>query len=289
MNGLKKWLITGAEGQLGKELNLFLLDKNVEVLALSRADLDITNSNRVSVVFDSFKPNFVVNCAAWTDVEAAEENFELAFDANCKGAGYVADAALKNGSKLIQISTDYVFGGESESPNKIDGITNPQTIYGKSKLQGELLVSKIMQNNYYILRTGWLYGAYGNNFAKKVIENLKARQQMSVVSNQFGQPTWTRDLAKQISILSQGDYNSGIYHATNSGITNWFNFAREIAILINGDVNSILPEAIQSLKFKANRPLNSSLDLDDWAVQGLEPMRNWKSALNEFIKQSKYL
>ena len=283
MHKNSKWVITGAGGQLGQELTNYLKKKNLSVYSLSHLDLDITDFNSVKKAFKEIKPNFVVNCAAWTNVDAAEHNKEIAYKINVEGATNVAEASRLTKSHLFQISTDYVFKGDKVGPYVIDDITNPMTVYGKTKLRAEQSIAQILPNSHYIFRTAWLYGRYKTNFAKTIIANLSSNKILKIVDDQYGQPTWTYDLASQIYLVAQHQPKSGIFHATNAGSTNWYEFAKEIAIYLGYDSKKVYAIDSKHYRAKAIRPLNSTLDHQDWVIHGIPRMQNWKIALHQFL------
>lgn len=276
-----RYLITGANGMLGRDLQSVLADR--AVTALAREDLDVTDRNAVEGAVAGH--DVVINCAAYTRVDDAETHEDAAFAVNAKGAGYLAEAAALNGAKLIQLSTDYVFDGTATTPYPENAPRNPVSAYGRTKAEGERLALELNPDGTCILRTAWLYGAQGPNFAKTMVRLAAANDAVNVVDDQQGQPTWTFDVAARIAAMVDANVPPGIYHATNSGTATWFEFAREIFRLAGLDPSRVHP--IPSAKFPrpAPRPAYSVLGHDAWGAVGLAPMRNWMDALSDAAAQ----
>jgi dTDP-4-dehydrorhamnose reductase len=276
------WLVTGGSGQLGiavsKELDL----RGLIFTALSSNDLDITDSKVVADFIATKSPTVIVNCAAWTDVDGAESNETSAYKVNGHGPKNLAIAAVAMGSRLIHVSTDYVFSGESQKPFEIDDQVDPQSAYGRSKAEGEKKVLTTYPENSYVVRTAWLYSAKGKNFAKVMTRlALKGNGEVSVVNDQIGQPTSAVDLANQIVDLGLGVAPAGIFHATNAGQASWFEFAQEIFSLAGADINRVLPVSSSEYPRPAKRPSYSVLSHEAWAKTSVKPMRDWRIALAE--------
>lgn len=276
-----RYLITGANGMLGRDLQSVLANR--AVTALAREDLDVTDRNAVEGAVAGH--DVVINCAAYTRVDDAETHEDAAFAVNAKGAGYLAEAAALNGAKLIQLSTDYVFDGTATTPYPESAPRNPVSAYGRTKAEGERLALELNPDGTCILRTAWLYGAQGPNFAKTMVRLAAANDAVNVVDDQQGQPTWTVDVAARIAAMVDANVPPGIYHATNSGTATWFEFAREIFRLAGLDPSRVHP--IPSAKFPrpAPRPAYSVLGHDAWGAVGLAPMRNWMDALSDAAAQ----
>lgn len=274
-------LITGANGMLGRDLQSVLADR--AVTALAREDLDVTDRNAVEGAVAGH--DVVINCAAYTRVDDAETHEDAAFAVNAKGAGYLAEAAALNGAKLIQLSTDYVFDGSATTPYPENAPRNPVSAYGRTKAEGERLALELNPDGTCILRTAWLYGAQGPNFAKTMVRLAAANDAVNVVDDQQGQPTWTLDVAERIAAMVDANVPPGIYHATNSGKATWFEFAREIFRLAGLDPSRV--HQIPSAQFPrpAPRPAYSVLGHDAWGAVGLAPMRNWMDALSDAAAQ----
>jgi dTDP-4-dehydrorhamnose reductase len=227
-----------------------------------------------------FGPTVLVNCAAWTNVDGAETQFEQALLANRDGAQNMALTARKLNIPLIHISTDYVFSGTSQTPWKIDDATEPTSKYGESKLLGEIAVKETWPDKSIILRTAWLYGPYGRNFAKTMIKNaLTSEENVNVVNDQNGQPTTTQDLALKILEIVSKEVDPGVYHTTNSGETTWWEFAQELFSLSGESIERVKPVTSDKFTSVVKRPAYSVLDLSRWYKVGIAPMRNWRDAL----------
>ena len=280
-----KWGITGGSGQLARSLVNLLNQREIPHIAWSRADLDISDLTAITKIKES-KISVLINCAAWTDVDGAEEETKKALLVNKVGAENVALVARELEIPLIHISTDYVFSGNGQRPWRVNDDTVPTTQYGMTKLMGEEAIRDIWPDKGIILRTAWLYGPYGKNFAKTILRKiLGTKDSIRVVNDQLGQPTSTVDLAKQILRCIDLECPPGIYHATNSGEASWWEFASELANLCGVDGNRI--QAVTSKEFasKAKRPTYSVLDLSDWDRLGIEPMQDWRGALVEIFPE----
>ena len=277
-----KWLITGCKSQLGLALQIELASRNMEFIAFDSTELDITKSQKVDQLVENFKPNFIVNTAAWTDVDGAESNKDKAYEVNAIGAKNLAYAASKFDACLVQISTDYVFSGENSNPWSEKAVHNPQTIYGHTKSHGEKLLMSILPINFYIIRTAWLYSANRKNFAKiMTTKALNESGEVRVVNDQIGQPTFAGDLAWQIVDLVLTEAPLGVYHGTNSGEATWFEFAQEIFKLASADILRVVPISTNELQRPAKRPAYSVLGHDAWADTKVPVMRDWRLALAE--------
>ncbi len=272
---MPKVLLTGSSGQLGKALNEALSDK-FEVVKFSRENLDITNFKEVEKKIAAIKPNFVVNAAAFTQVDKAESEHELATQVNTEAIGNLAQLCKKFGVKLIHFSTDYVFGGKNETGFSEDAEPNPINFYGATKLAGE---QKILKSDceFAIIRTSWLFGD-GENFVRTMLRLARDRAEIKVVSDQIGSPTFTKDLSETVKkILIEN--RSGIFHATNSGVTNWADFARKIFEIAKLPTQVI---DISTAEFPtvAKRPQNSVL-----LNTKLPKMRRWEEGLREYLEK----
>ena len=278
------WLITGASGQLGLAMSEKLESRSIPFIAVNSEEMDITQEPFVDDFLHKHLPSVVVNCAAWTDVDGAEENEDKVFEVNSLGPKYLASSSKKIGARLVQVSTDYVFSGESISPIQENAETNPVSVYGRSKRDGERHVQEIYPEGTYIVRTAWLYSPNGKNFAKTMTNLALANEaEVSVVSDQFGQPTSAGDLAEQIIELVSNESKFGIYHGTNSGETSWFHFAQEIFRLLGKDLTRV--KSVDSVEFNraAKRPKFSVLGHEGWATVGISEMSTWQQALEHEI------
>ena len=274
-----KILITGADGMLGWDLNR-VLSENHEMILTDIPSLDITDLNQVKSYINRYKPDIIINSAAFTDVDGCESKEKLAYEVNSIGPKNLAIASREINSKLIHISTDYVFNGENDKPYIESDETGPINVYGETKLQGEELIRNTF-DNHVILRTSWLYGINGNNFVKTMLELSKSHDEISVVDDQRGSPTYTNDLAIAISELLENDYH-GTYHLTNSENCSWFEFAKEIFEISNIEVD-VKPVVTDEFPRPAKRPKYSVLNNQKWKKSGLTPLRSYKEALNDFL------
>lgn len=282
-----KILITGSNGQLGKELvnqlksiNQSMNQSKYTILATTRDDLDISNQINVDDFILYNKPDVVINCAAYTKVDACEDNIEIAYKINALGAKNLAIASERVNAKLVHISTDYVFNGFSKYPYREDNKTEPNSVYGKSKLMGEKFVEQF-SHKYFILRTAWLYGD-GNNFVKTMIKLSLENKEVNVVNDQFGSPTSTVDLAKVIIRIMETE-NYGVYHATCEGQCSWYDFAKKIFELKNIDIK-VNPIKSSDFKSKVQRPQYSVLDNFMLKLIGLNSFRVWEESIEEYLK-----
>ncbi|WP_019780653.1 dTDP-4-dehydrorhamnose reductase [Streptococcus sobrinus] len=280
-------LITGSNGQLGTELRYLLDERNEEYVAVDVAEMDITDAAKVDQVFAQVKPSLVYHCAAYTAVDAAEdEGKELDYAINVTGTENIAKAAAKYGATLVYISTDYVFDGqkpvgqewlETDEPD-------PQTEYGRTKRLGEEAVEKYL-DHYYIIRTAWVFGNYGKNFVFTMQNLAKTHPKLTVVNDQHGRPTWTRTLAEFMTYVTENQKDFGYYHLSNDATedTTWYDFAKEI--LKDTDVE-VAPVDSSQFPAKAKRPLNSTMSLAKAKATGFV-IPTWQEALQEFYKQEK--
>jgi dTDP-4-dehydrorhamnose reductase len=276
------WFITGGSGQLGIAISQELGKRGLIFSAPKSTELDITLSPIVPDLIREFSPKVIVNCAAWTDVDGAESNEQLVSRVNSDGPENIALAAKKCGAKLIHVSTDYVFSGESQTPWQVLDRINPQSAYGRTKAQGESRVLAEYSQNSSIVRTAWLYSSWGKNFAKTMTKlAIKGEGEVRVVNDQVGQPTSAIDLANQLVELGLSSSPAGVYHGTNSGQATWYEFAQEIFKLTGADVGRIIPVSSSEYPRPAKRPSYSVLSHDAWTNTTLKPMRDWQIALAE--------
>ena len=276
------WLITGSSGQLGIAVSQELRKQRLHFHAFSSHKLDITQGSITREVIEKFSPKIIINCAAWTDVDGAESHEEEAFRVNSLGVENLAMAAKLCRSKLIHVSTDYVFSGESQKPWQVTDEMNPQSAYGRTKAEGENRVLVAYPENSFIVRTAWLYSPWGKNFAKTMTKQaLKGESEVRVVDDQVGQPTSAMDLAKQLVELGTSNSPAGFYHGTNSGHVTWFEYAQEIFKLAGADFGRLIPVSSSKYQRPAKRPAYSVLSHDDWSKSSVEPMRHWRIALAE--------
>ncbi|WP_225825286.1 dTDP-4-dehydrorhamnose reductase [Streptomyces naphthomycinicus] len=280
---MTRWLVTGAGGMLGQDLVRVLAARGTDTVALNRRELDVTDRRAVFAALRASRPAVVVNCAAWTDVDAAEREAAPARAVNTDGACHVARACAVTGALVIQVSTDYVFAGTATVPHPETAPAEPRTVYGRTKLDGERAVLETLPGRGYVVRTAWLYGAHGPNFVRTVIEREARQATLDVVDDQYGQPTWTVDLAGLLVRLGEsadrGTAPPGVYHATASGATTWYRLAREIFRLRGRDPDRIRRTTSAALARSAPRPSYSVLGHARWAEAGLHPLGSWQSAL----------
>ncbi len=280
-------LITGANGQLGNELRQCCNESANNYLFTDIAELDITNAIAVLQYIRENKIDVIVNCAAYTQVDRAEEEVELADRINRHAVASLALAATQNGATLIHISTDYVFAGTANTPYTEEDIALPTTVYGRTKLAGE---EAIRQSgcNYLIIRTAWLYSTYGNNFVKTILRLTTERERLQVVADQTGCPTYAADLAAVIHhIIEQGKYQGykGTYHFTNEGVCTWYDFATEIARQANHTQCRITPCSTDEYPTKAHRPAYSVLDTAKIKKTFDIQIPTWRESLTECLKK----
>ena len=274
---MTRYLITGGRGMLGTDLSTVLADR--DVTTLGRAELDISNASAVREAVAGY--DFVINTAAYTRVDDAEANEAEAALVNAVGPSNLALATAEAGALLVHLSTDYVFDGTATTPYDEDAPTRPASAYGRTKADGERRALDANPDGTFIVRTAWLYGEHGGNFAKTMLALGSARPEVSVVTDQVGQPTWTMDLARQIVTLMDSDAPAGIYHGTASGEASWFDFARLVFELGGLDPEHVKPTDAASFVRPAPRPAYSVLGHDAWSEVGLSPMRDWRLALRE--------
>lgn len=277
-----KIVVTGANGQLGRELTLWATDA-ADIVGFGRAELDITILEQCKTILEQQKPDIVIHCAAYTAVDQAESEPDAAFLVNEEGTRNLAEAAAAVGAKICYVSTDYVFDGTGSKPYQEQDQTNPQTIYGKSKLAGEHAVQTLIERHF-IVRTSWVYGKYGNNFVKTMLRLAGERDRLTVVSDQVGSPTYTYDLATFLIELVQTEYY-GIYHASNTGSCSWYEFAEAIFEESGMKVN-VEPCTTAEFQRPAPRPANSVMAHGAIGATGLQDLRPWREALRHYIKNS---
>ncbi len=289
-----KLLITGGKGQLGCQIKSIIernssdignVDerfKDCQYKFIDYDELDITNYNEVISYVGSFKPDIIINCAAYTDVDGCESDKDVAFNVNTIGPRNLAIACEKYGSKLLHVSTDYVFNGEGILPFKEYDIPQPVSVYGKTKLLGEQYVRENC-SQYFIVRTAWLYGEWGKNFVYTIMEAAKEKGHLDVVDDQRGNPTYAEDLAHHIlKIILTDEY--GIYHCTGTGECSWYDFACKI-VEYSGIECTVSPTTSDKINRVAKRPSYSSLDNMMLRVTAGDEMRPWQEALQSFIKK----
>lgn len=290
-----KCLVTGTGGQLGYDVMNELKKRRYEAIGCDITDnaeiqLDITDSKTVSETIEEVRPDVVIHCAAWTAVDAAEdeENIPMVYAVNADGTRNIAAACKKVGCKMIYISTDYVFDGQGTEPWKADCREYaPLSVYGKSKLQGELAVAEILEK-YFIVRIAWVFGKNGKNFIRTMLNVGKKYPEVRVVNDQIGTPTYTLDLARLLVDMAESE-KYGCYHATNEGgYISWYDFTCEI-FRQSGYDTKVIPVTTEEYGLsKAARPFNSRLDKSKLKEKGFEPLPDWKDALKRYLKEVEF-
>jgi dTDP-4-dehydrorhamnose reductase len=280
-----KILVTGANGQLGQELVRLPARPDIEIAGFGRGELDVTDPEQCRNVIGSYKPEVVIHCAAYTKVDQAESEPDEAYRVNADGTRNAALAAEQIGAKFVYISTDYVFDGKANAPYRENDRTDPQSVYGKSKLAGEQWVQSL-SSRYFIVRTSWVYGKYGSNFVKTMLRLAEERDRLKVVSDQVGSPTYTLDLAQFLLELVQTDHH-GIFHASNTGACSWYEFAKAI-FEERGMTVQVEPCTTAEFPRPAPRPAYSVLDHGAIRAHGLKPLRPWRAALRSFLRHNEF-
>ena len=279
-----RFLVTGVNGQLGFDIMKELKKRGYrDITGYDKDDMDLTKEAEVKEKISELKPDIVFHCAAYTAVDNAEDNMELAHQVNVLGTRYLSEATKKIDAKLIYISTDYVFDGEKKYGEiyEVSDKVNPTSVYGRTKYEGELEALK--NPKHFIVRTSWVFGINGNNFIKTMLRLSETRNEINVVSDQFGSPTYTVDLARLLVDMAITD-KYGIYHANNEGYISWDEFAREIFKQFGKKttVNSITTDEYPT---KAKRPKNSCLSKKSLDLNGFERLPDWKDAINRYKKE----
>jgi len=277
-------IVSGKNGQLGSELkDIAALYTQFDFYFFDRTELDIANAEAVNTAFEKYKPSYFINTAAYTAVDKAETEQEQAYLINAEAAANIAKAGKVYGTKFIHISTDYVFNGKSNHPYKEDDITDPVNYYGCTKWMGEQLA---LQNNpqTIVIRTSWVYSVYGNNFVKTMLRLMKERTDISVVNDQFGSPTYAKDLAEAImQVIEQNNFQPGIYHFSNDGEINWHTFATAIKKVKQLSCN-VHPIPSSQYPTPAKRPAYSVMSKDKIQSVFHIQLKAWEESLAECLK-----
>ena len=273
------WLVTGAAGMLGVDLVDALRNRGESVTACDHAGFDITDADAVASMVAGH--DVVVNLAAWTGVDDAEQHEAEATVVNGTGPTYLAEAAGRVGARMIQLSTDYVLSGNATAPYPEDTPTDPVNAYGRSKRVGEVAVRKILPESGFVVRTAWLYGAHGPNFVTTMARLAQERPTLDVVDDQHGQPTWTVDVANTLIALIESEAPAGVYHATSTGQTTWCGLARAVFEELGLDPLRVHSTDSASFARPAQRPAYSVLGHSALERAGIEPIRHWRHALRE--------
>ena len=275
-------LVTGAAGQLGTDVVAHCRDAGDDVLAADRSVLDVTNRAAVHDVVVEWRPDVVINCAAWTAVDASESDPERAMAANAHAVRWLTEACDAIDARLVQISTDYVFDGTKPGPYLESDPTNPQSVYGSSKLAGE--VEALAWANSLVVRTSWVCGAHGHNMVRTVQRLVAEGKPLAFVDDQLGSPSFTADLAPALRLLAM-ERHVGVAHLTNTGAVSWYEFVREVVRALGADPSVVRPISTAELQppRPAKRPANSVLDNLKWREWGYEPLRDFRAALRDML------
>lgn len=277
-----KVLVTGTKGQLGYDVVNELTGRGIEAVGVDIEEMDITDADSVNRVIAQAAPDAVIHCAAYTAVDAAEDNVELCRRVNVDGTQNIANICKKLDIPMIYISTDYVFDGEGERPWEPDDERTPLNVYGQTKYEGELAVQNTL-DKYFIVRIAWVFGVNGKNFVRTMLNLAKNRDHITVVNDQFGSPTYTYDLARLLVDMVLTD-KYGIYHATNEGICTWYEFACEIFRQAGVKVE-VEPVSAKQYQARAKRPSNSRMNKDKLEKNGFKRLPSWQDALGRYLKE----
>lgn len=277
-----KFLVTGVNGQLGHDVMMQLKEMDFDVIAPIRDEFDLIDKGQIKRYIIKEKPDVIIHCAAYTAVDMAEDEKELCYSVNVEGTKAVTEAAKEVNAKVVYISTDYVFDGLGQKPHSEEEETSPVNYYGYTKEQGEKIVRELV-DKHFIVRTSWVYGPNGNNFVKTMLKLAESRNEINVVSDQIGAPTYTKDLAKFIFQLILTN-NYGTYHGVNEGYCSWCEFAG--LIFEKSGINmTVNPISTEDYPTRAKRPLNSRLSKKNTDIAGLDRLPHWEDALTRFIEE----
>lgn len=276
-----KIFVTGVRGQLGHDVVEELTRRGIPAIGVDIEEMDVTDGECVERVIREAAPDAVIHCAAYTAVDAAEENEELCRRVNAEGPWNIAAVCKKLDIKMLYISTDYVFSGEGERPWEPEDERRPQSVYGQTKYEGELAVQELL-DKYFIVRIAWVFGINGKNFVKTMLKLSENHDTIRVVNDQFGSPTYTYDLARLLvdMVLTE---KYGVYHATNEGICSWYDFACAIFKEAGVSVN-VVPVSTAEYGAKAKRPANSRMNKDKLTQMGFEKLPLWQDALKRYVR-----
>ena len=276
-------LVTGVKGQLGHDVMDELAAKGIEGIGVDVEEMDITDAAACEKVITEAKPDAVIHCAAYTAVDAAEDNVELCRKVNAEGTRNIAKVCKALDIKMMYISTDYVFNGEGLRPWEPDDHREPLNVYGLTKYEGEIAVEQNLEK-YFIVRIAWVFGVNGKNFIKTMLRLGQERGAVSVVNDQIGSPTYTYDLSKLLVAMIQTD-KYGRYHATNEGLCSWYEFACEIFRAADMDVKVTPVHSDEYPAAKAKRPMNSRMSKEKLTENGFERLPEWKDAVARYLKE----
>jgi len=278
-----KIIVTGSAGMLGLDVMSEFDRFDHQIIGHDLDSLDITDHDAVEREIKKIGPDAVIHCAAFTNVDGCETEKRKAFSINARGAGNIAAACHASGSKMIYISTDYVFNGEKSGPYNEYDSPDPVSVYGMSKYYGERYVEHACPRSF-IVRTSWLFGSRGHNFVKAILRQASEKRKLAVVVDQWGSPTYTRDLAAFLRELAGTEYY-GTYHATNEGFCTWYDFAKKIIELSNAGITQIDGVSSATIKRPAKRPANSMLYKNSILAAGLNALPRWEDALKRYFEE----
>ena len=277
--------VTGVKGQLGYDVMNELEKQGLEGIGVDIDEMDITDADQVNKVIKEAAPDAVIHCAAYTAVDAAEDNEEICRKVNAQGTENIAKVCEELDIKMMYISTDYVFNGQGERPWEPDDEREPLNVYGQTKYEGELAIEEHVKK-FFTVRIAWVFGVNGKNFIKTMLNVGKTHDHLTVVNDQTGSPTYTYDLARLLVDMIQTD-KYGRYHATNEGLCTWYEFACEIFKQAGMDV-SVAPVSSDEYPAKAKRPSNSRMDKSKLTANGFQPLPTWQDALSRYLKEIDY-
>ncbi len=277
-----KVLVTGIHGQLGHDVMEELKKRGHEAVGVDVAEMDITDEEKVREVFSEICPEAVIHCAAYTAVDRAEEEEETCRLVNAEGTEHIAGICREKDCKLLYLSTDYVFPGEGERPWEPEDPAAPLNVYGQTKYEGEQAIRRYL-DKFFIVRISWVFGINGGNFVKTMLRLGKEKGAVTVVSDQIGSPTYTRDLSALLADMIEGE-KYGIYHASNEGFCSWYEFAKEIFRLAGLKV-SVTPVDSGQFQTRAKRPKNSRLNKDKLIKNGFNRLPAWQDALRRYLEE----
>ena len=274
--------MTGVKGQLGYDIMKSLAKRNIEAVGADIDEFDITDIDQTRAFITEAAPDVVIHCSAYTAVDKAEENQELCYNVNANGPRNIATVCREIDAKMMYFSTDYVFPGTGEKFYEPDDETGPKSQYGSTKLEGEKAVQELLQK-YFIVRISWVFGINGNNFVKTMLRLGKEREEINVVCDEIGSPTYTADLAELVcDMIATEEY--GVYHATNEGVCSWADFTKEI-FRIAGYTTKVNPITQAEYGAKAVRPLNSRMSKEKLVQSGFYKLPTWQDALARYIRE----
>ena len=276
-----KVLVTGVNGQLGYDVVKELEKRGHQAVGVDREQMDLTSKEQIKECIENVNPEAIIHCAAYTAVDKAEDEEELCRRVNAIATKDIAECAKKLDIPMIYISTDYVFDGTKDGEYTEEDIPNPINVYGKTKYEGEVYVQELLEK-YYIVRISWVFGENGNNFIDTMLRLAKDRDEINVINDQVGSPTYTKDLAPLLVDMIETD-KYGVYHATNEGYCTWYEFAKEIFRIAEIDIK-VNPITTKEYPTKAVRPMNSKMSKEKIITNNFNKLRLWKDSLREYIE-----